>query len=198
MMWESLALEKISNALNHVLHTDSASLEQLCQLAGKTLAVKVTHTPIYWLIEFTSYGVQIKKHCSSAHVTVSISGTPSALLRFSKTKSHTQMLMDKTIKIHGDLEMLFELNKIQQHLHIDWESVLAEHIGDFAANRFMQLSKKITTQVAKHLASFKKSTIDFIQHEICFPTRPEVDDFYQQLRDLRRDIETFEKKLHHH
>ena len=195
-MLETLALEKISRSISEILASDPATLKRFTQLEGKSLQLHILKTPVNCLATFTTTGVHLSKATTKTHATVCLTGTPSALLRFAKTDAHTQMLMDKTIKIHGDLDMLLEIKKIQQHLHIDWEGLLAGFIGDFAANRFMLAAKEFKTRLSAHVKSFGQSSQDYVHYEAkLLPTQDEVQHFYDELRDFRRDVDRLEAQL---
>lgn len=193
-MIKQLGLQKFNQLINRVLATDPEALRALSKLQGQTLRVQVLKTPFDVSVHFDKSGIEIAP--ASAYATVTLIGTPSALLRFAKTDSHTQMLMDKTVKINGDLDLLMELKKIQERLQLDWEELLSQHVGDFVANRLMLLANHLTRRVQHHWRSFKKDGLDYMHYEAgLLPTQHEVEQFYTDVRDLRRDIERLEQKI---
>lgn len=195
-MLKQLGLQKLSVLINKILATDPLALNELAQLNTKTLCVRVDKTPIVVWVEFSCEGVQLKPAESHALASVNLTGSPSALLKFAKTESHTQMLMDKKIKIQGDLDVLMELKKIQQRIMIDWEGLLAEYIGDFTANRLMMLARHTKKKIAHHLGLLREDSLNYLHHEaVLLPTAPEVDAFYHDIRELRRNIERLETRL---
>jgi ubiquinone biosynthesis protein UbiJ len=194
-MLKQLGLQKISQFINQALSTDPEALAELARLQEQTLRIQVLKTPFDVCIQFHANGIAILSAASPA-ATVTLSGTPSALLRFAKTDSHTQMLMDKAIKINGDLDLLMQLKKIQERLHLDWEELLARYFGDFAANRFMLAANKVKERLGYHMRSLKASSLDYVHHEAALlPTAAEVEEFYAGVRDFRRDIERLEHKI---
>ncbi|MCD6048057.1 MAG: sterol-binding protein [Gammaproteobacteria bacterium] len=194
-MLKQLGLQKISQFINQALSTDPEALAELAKLQGQVLRVQVLKTPFDVCVQFHAHGISLLPD-TSLPATVTLSGTPTALLRFAKTNSHTQMLMDKAIKINGDLDLLMQLKKIQERLHLDWEELLARHFGDFAANRFMLVANKIRDRLGYHARSLKMSGLDYVHHEAALlPTAAEVEEFYAGVRDLRRDIEHLEHKI---
>lgn len=195
-MLKQLGLKKLAQAINKILASDPLSLEEVQQLQAQVLRIELLKTPFIILVEFHPYGIELKQANADSKATVSLTGKPSALLRFAKTNSQTQMLMDKEVKINGDLELLMQIKKIQQRLAIDWEGLLAEYVGDFVANRFMMLAKRAKAKISSQLQSLRADSLDYLHYEIqLLPTREEVNQFHDDLRDLRRDIERLEVKI---
>ncbi len=195
-MLTQITLNKLSHAINKILATDPLALKSLAELHPKTLAIHFEKIPFAVWVEFRANGIALKPLLDNTLPTVSLSGSPSALLRFAKTDSHTQMLMDKKIKIHGDLDVLMTVKKIQHDLIIDWEGLLAEYLGDFPANRLMSIARRAKRKLFRHLGLLKDDSLNYLHHEIALlPTAPEVEQFYQEIRELRRDIDHFAIRL---
>ena len=152
--------------------------------------------PFNVCVHFHEEGIELTPSKPQHVATVSLSGTPTALLRFAKTHAHTQMLMDKEIKIVGDLELLMEIKRIQERLMIDWQGLLAEYVGDFAANRLNLMARKAREKLSYHLKLARKDTLDYIHHEAqLLPTQAEAEQFYEEVRTLRHEIERLERKI---
>lgn len=195
-MLKTLAFQELSKAINKILATDPFALNLFSQLANQSLRVQVLKTPFDVCVHFYKNRVSIMPYDDHEPATVTLTGTPSALLRFAKTDSHTQMLMDKQIKIVGDLDLLMEVKKIQAVLMIDWEGLLANYIGDFAANRVGLLVRRAKSKLASHFHLIKEDALDYVHNEaLLLPTVVEVNEFYDALRDFRQDLERFERDM---
>lgn len=194
-MFKELALKKISRALNKILATDWYVLAQFATLEAKTLRIILLKTPFDFLVSFHKQGIDLKPAIATDQATVQLSGTPSNLLRFAKTKAHTNMLMNQQIQIKGDLDLLMHIRKIEQQLEIDWEGLLAEYFGDFLANRLCLFLKNTKEKMLNHAQLVKMDTLDYLHDGLqCLPRAEEVTHFYRGVRTLRQDIDRLEAR----
>lgn len=195
-MFKQYSLKKISAALNKIFATDPYVFSQFAALEQKTLRVTLLKTPFDLIVTFHQEGIALTSATVHDQATVQLSATPSNLLRFARTKEHTQMLMEQKIQIKGDMDLLMQIKKIEQQLSIDWEGLLAEYLGDFTANRLCSLLKYTKEKITDHLNLLRSDTLDWLHDDLqCLPRVVEANHFYQGVRTLRRDIDRFEARL---
>ena len=195
-MLKSILLKKITHGLNKILSTDPWSLEKISELAPQTMRLTFTYPSFDLLISFDNQGLNIS-HFEAKHTpTVWIKGSPFQLLQFSRTTQQTQMLMDKKVEIKGDLELLMQLQKIQKKLLIDWEELLSEVIGDFAANRCFNFLRKAQEKTSEKSKLLHEDTLNYLLYEAkLLPNEIEVKNFYEEIKKLRRDLERLELRI---
>ena len=94
------------------------------------------------------------------------------------------------LQISGDTALLQELHAIARDLDIDWESALSRLVGDAAAHQigeglrgFFRFAKQAASDI------FKNSSGQW------FPPRWQVDDYVEEVQELRTDIERFEARM---
>jgi len=195
-MLKQYSLKKISTALNNMLATHPYVSSQFAALQQKTLRITLLKTPFDLVVTFHQDGIALAAATHSQEATVQLTATPANLLRFARTKEHTQMLMEQKIQIKGDLDLLMQIKKIEQQLAIDWEGLLAEYLGDFAANRLWSLFKIAKEKITHHAKLFGADTMNWLYDDLqCLPRASEANHFYQGVRALRRDIDRFEARL---
>jgi ubiquinone biosynthesis protein UbiJ len=195
-MFKNLALKKMAQAINKMLATDPFVLQQFSALQEKTLRLQILKTPFDFLIIFHAAGIELDFFTADDLATVEMSGTPTSLLRFAKTTEQTQMLMDKKIQIKGDLDLLMQIKKIQQQIVIDWEGLCAEYLGEFFSDRLFSFAKIGKEKISDHLQQFQADSLNYLHDELqLLPTEAEIHDFYEDIRDLRRDIDRLDRCL---
>ena len=195
-MLTTVALKKITQMLNKILSSDPFVLQDFAALSGKTLRVRLLKTPGDFLIHFDASGLALSIYQPEDPVTVMIAGAPLSLLRFARTDAQTKMLMDKTVQITGDVDLLMMIKKIQSRLSIDWEGLFAECVGDFAANRIFMLLKRARKKITGQANLLYRDGMDYIHHEIeVLPTRAAVEMLYEEIRALRVDVDRVALRL---
>jgi len=194
-MIRELILNQLSQTINRLLLSDPLAFDDLKKLAPKTLLIecKPLKTPIYVVI--TPYGIQLN-NIYHGDVTVSLSGKPSALLKFAKSADQTKMLMDEEVKIHGELDFLLKLKQLAARTDLDLEGLLADFIGDTAATKLGSLAKGLLHHARTSLSSLSKSTTLYLQEESqLLPGQAEVETFILDVNQFRQELERIEARI---
>jgi len=125
-----------------------------------------------------------------------VSGDLINLLKLIFSKTPQAMLASKLINLQGEVGILQAYQEFAANLNLDWESRLADLIGPLAA---AEIGKMARESKQFHQKSFHSSVQDFSEYlteEIkVLPSKQEVQDFYDDLRDLKLDIERLEARV---
>lgn len=192
-MSRSLAfvLERIEQAINHVLHYDPDSRAALAELAGRVIAVEVSEPALQLYLLPGADGLQIS-NTAPGDVDVTIAGRPLALLGMVTRRDASQ----GHVEIRGDIHLAQRLQQILRQLDIDWEEMLAQRLGDVAAHRLGHLGRRLRQRLQILAGSLHDQFSDYLQHEQRFlPLRHEIDEFSEAVDELRDAVERAEQRL---
>ena len=117
-----------------------------------------------------------------------ITGSLLALAQLSQTEIHN--LKDSGVTVMGDLSLLADLQRLVKNLDIDWEEMLSQFTGDLIGHQTAQLIRAQVGWVSERANSARRLTSEFLSEELkALPAKPELDDFYQQVDDLRLAVD---------
>jgi ubiquinone biosynthesis protein UbiJ len=188
-MIKEVIFHQLSRAINRVLATDPLALTDLKKHKGKSLLIELEPMKLNVYVLFTETGIQLKnQHDQTANVR--LSGKPSALLKFAKSPDQTKMLMDETVSLSGEIDLLLKLKQWATTTQLDIEALVADVIGDTAANRLGLLAHHFSQRLRGSMCSLKHSTTLYLQEESrLLPSSSEVEQFVKDVNQLRQDLE---------
>lgn len=175
--------------VNEALRLDASSAEKLRRLDGQWLRVEVTpFQQSFYLC--ADYPLRITLELAD-QPHANISGRPLSLLRFWRFADSADGL-----SITGNQSFAKELAGISSHLDVDWESKLAELIGDlpahFVSNRLRE-ANDWKNYVQHH---FFRDADEYLHHESRFvPDDEEVKLWSEDIVDLTKDLELLDQRL---
>mgnify|MGYP000935755031 CR=1 FL=1 len=119
-----------------------------------------------------------------------ISSTLSGFVQFMLTKQNVN------ISITGDAIVAELLQKLYFHLDIDWEEQLSHITGDIVAHQAVKLIKQYKQQQSFVTNSLGEMLTEYLQEEIAIlPTNCEINNFLQEVDDLRLAIDRLEARF---
>lgn len=188
-MIKEVLFHQLSRAINRVLATDPLAFTDLKKHNGKSLLIELEPMKFAVYVLFTEAGIQLKsQHDQTANVR--LSGKPFALLTFAKSPDQTKMLMEEDVSLSGEIDLLLKLKQWALTTQLDIEALVAEAIGDTAANRLGLLAGRVAQRLRSSVQSLKHSTTLYLQEESqLLPTAMEVEQFIQGVQQLRQDLE---------
>lgn len=183
-----LAMNKL---IDQCLHTDPTYLSQLSKFAGKVIQVSIVDFNLNFFILLNEHGMLLQQSYQQI-VDVKISGKLSALWQMLKLAKK----INSNIHISGDIELVQEFGQLFRGFSIDWEGLLANYVGDIVAHQtFYQFSK--IAKLCKHsFNSLRESTSEYLLEEVrVMAPAEQLEDFYEQIADIRDDVERAEQRL---
>ncbi|MFU8797947.1 MAG: SCP2 domain-containing protein [Gammaproteobacteria bacterium] len=163
--------------INTYLRLDPDNFERLKELSGKIIAIESQGHTIYFAPG--AEGIKILSAIGTVPDTT-IRGTLIALLK------------QENLSIEGDTEIAQRLRDILNTMDIDWEEQLSHIIGDIPAHQVGNFAR----QGNKALKSLRQTSTEYLQEEArCVPPPEEVQDFMQDVDDIRDAVERLEARI---
>lgn len=181
------ALASAEKMLNAALRYDPATRIGLAQLEGKILAVQITAPALNFFVMPLDDELRLMGNWEG-DVDTRITGSLLALAQLSQTETHN--LKDSGVTVMGDLSLLTDLQRLMKNLDIDWEEMLSQFTGDIIGHQTAQMIRAKFGWVKDRAKSAQRLTGEFLTEELkALPGKPELDDFYQQVDNLRLAVD---------
>ncbi len=191
----NLALTGLESAINCYLKLDPETISRLAELEGKTYKVEVSDWNFSYYLTPHTDGVTLSSDPVHDPCTI-IKGDLFGLCRVGKEGGSGSSLFANKIEISGDTESGEKLRDVLKKIDIDWEEHLSSCMGDAPAHGLAWRVKKmlgIGQSVKQNLGTQIK---DYLQHEKqIFPTREQAEQFYQDVTQIRDDVERTEARI---
>jgi ubiquinone biosynthesis protein UbiJ len=187
-MITTAALASAEKIINAALRYDPATRIGLARLSGRILAVNIT-APAATTIFIMPLEEDIQLMASwDGDVDTRLSGSLMALLQLSTTEIHN--LKYSGVTAMGDLGLLADLQKLLKNLEIDWEDMLSQFTGDVIGHQAAQVIRAKFGWMKDRVQSAQRLTGEFLTEELqTLPSKPELNDFYQQVDELRLAVD---------
>lgn len=181
------ALASAEKMLNAALRYDPATRIGLARLEGKIIALQITTPGINIFIMPMDDELRLMGNWDG-DVDTRITGSLLALAQLSQTEIHN--LKDSGVTVMGDLSLLADLQRLVKNLDVDWEEMLSQFTGDIIGHQAAQLIRAKFGWAKDRAKSAQRLTSEFLTEELkTLPGKPELDDFYRQVDDLRLAVD---------
>ena len=181
------ALASAEKMLNTALRYDPATRIGLARLEGKILALQITAPAINVFVMPMDDELRLMGNWDG-DVDTRISGSLLALAQLSQTEIHN--LKDSGVTVMGDLSLLADFQRLVKNLDIDWEEMLSQFTGDIIGHQTAQMIRAKFGWAKDRAKSAQRLTSEFLTEELkTVPGKPELEDFYQQVDDLRLAVD---------
>jgi len=188
-------LNTISKIINSYLQLDSESEKRLQKLQGKIISIELLPLHLNFHCEFQESGVRITDK-KPPQVSAKISGTPWQLLHVMVNKKNRQQFFAQDLKIEGNIETANQVVKLFDDLHVDLENELSRFIGDTTAFHVSNFVKNTRQWLRTTVDSFAADVNEYTHEEAkWFPPSEALNDFFNDIDELRMSVDRFEKKL---
>jgi len=192
----ALAVAGLEDLINRALDMDPAARLRLNALQGRGVLLKMTVPPLDILIypDLDKVRLTPLEPGESAAAETVVTASSFTLLRQALRVNEPFSVGE--LQIAGDTALLQELHGIARDLDIDWESALARLVGDTAAQQIGEGLRGFFGFVRQAAGDIFKNTTTYLRESgQWFPPRWQVDDFIEEVQDLRTDMERFEARL---
>lgn len=186
----------LEQALNRYLALDPESSQRLHKLENKVANIELrtarTHT------------FQIHFHHHRAHLTrtlthpadITITGTPLSLLTLALTPDKKHSFFKGHITIEGDAELGQQITELFDKIDIDWEEYLSHLVGDIPAYKLSQAANGILNWGKQAKARLLQNVNEYVHEEKpWFPPQDALQDFFQEIDELRLDLDRLEARI---
>ncbi len=192
-------LEKL---INTALQTDQDHQDHLKIIQNKPLGITIQdfHLKIIFIGREDKLEVimnsELELESSSKHPSAEISGDLINLLKLAFSKTPQALLASKIINLKGEVSILQAYQEFAANLNLDWESRLADLIGPLAAAEIGKMAREAKQFHQKAFKSSAQDLSEYLTEEIkILPSKQEVEDFYEDARNLKLDIERLEARV---
>ena len=195
------AISAIEHGINLALQQDTPSQQRLSKLAGQQVILYVEDFSLILQVHLLEQGVMLHKPDHLADIELDpkldtlVQGSSSAYRKLLEGDG----FFDGDLRIQGNAQALMTLHKVMENFELDWEGLLADHIGDLPAATLARLLR-VQWSWSKELAT--QARIQLVQHlqsdSQLLPSKIEVDAFVDQLENFGTQLDRFEAKLRLH
>ena len=178
-----------------VIQLDPDSKQLIDSLADKNAQLIITDWNITLYLLLQTDGIKLSFDQPST-IDTKISGKLFDLLNTGIAKGDTAKAFEHNIDVSGDIQLAEKIQAILKNIDIDLEEQLSKITGDTIAHNLGLGIKNAKSSIKKGLSSLIESGTEFAQEEAKItPTHSEVDQFYQEVRTIRDDVERLEARI---
>lgn len=186
-------IETAEASLNLLLQTRPMLRERLQKLSGKSLRIRLLPQQLTLRIDFTAQGLSLSQDLLNP-ADAEISGELSALMRL--LNDPRSVLFGQGVDISGDAAMVQRIQKAMRDAELDWETWLAEQIGDGATATLKQVLQPLRQQIERNRQSLSSNMKAYLQEELAaLPARTEYEIWTAQVSTMRNQVEQLERRI---
>jgi ubiquinone biosynthesis protein UbiJ len=188
------AIEKVANQF---LKLDPQSRKELIPLAGKQFKITIDEFPWPLVFAFSeSIDVMAIQDDVSVAVDCSIELSLTTLKLLQDSSQITALIQQDKLKLQGDINVAQQFSQLMKNINIDWEEQLSKYTGDVFAHTFFSANSVLKEKFKRDIALLRSTLKDAAIEEKPIAAHPcAVEDFCQQVNELRGDVSRLEARL---
>lgn len=187
------AVAGLETLVKAALRYDPATRRKLGKLAGRVLAVEMTAPALRLYITADEAQLYLMSHWGG-EVHTRLKGSLSSLL--SLARSGGGNLAQSGVEMMGDTGLLLDLQSLLRDLDIDWEEALSQLFGDLLGHQSAQLIRGGLNYGRDRASEAQRLLSEFLTEELqSLPSKLELEDFNQQVDDLRLRLDRLEARM---
>lgn len=192
------AIHLLESAINAALRQDYPSQKSLQRLTGQAILIEIEDFSLFILVTILDEGIALSLPENKDQIEFDprkdthVSG---------KSRAYSKLLdgngfFDGELQIQGNAQTLMTLHKVSQNIDLDWEGMLADHIGDMQASIVARLLRKQwrwSRDTGKNLTA---NLIDYLQNDSeLLPMKAEFNNFVEDLESFNTQLDRLEVRL---
>lgn len=188
------ALEIIINK-TLALSTANVSIEELIQ---KTITLELAE--LGFPLSFTA--CKSNKNSSIVVTTLTensdctIKTSISTLQELKAEQQITELIKKDKLDLTGDIKVAQQFASLAEKLDIDWQSELANRIGDIPTHKLMQLGKLVSEKLQFASKQINADASEYIVHEKrLVVTRSQVEQFNNQVFEVSKQVDELNQRI---
>lgn len=192
-MLQQILTSSLALLINKVLSLNTEPLD-LKRLEEKTLTIILSELnfPISFTISHNKvlvYGLTESADCT---VKTSIK----TLQQLKAEQQLTELIKQNKLDLTGDMKVAQQFMQLAENLNIDWQSELANHIGDIPTHKLMQLGKHVSSKLHFAGKQIQADASEYIVHEQrLVVTRNQIEHFTQQVNQVSQHFDELSTRL---
>ena len=192
------ALSAIENAINLALKQDTPSQNRLSKLAGQQVFLYVEDFDFILQIHILEQGVMLNRPESLEEIELDprldtlVQGPSTAYRKLLEGDG----FFDGDLRIQGNAQALMTLHKVMENFELDWEGLLADHIGDLSAAALARLLRAQWSWSKEFATSTRMQLVQHLQTDSqLLPSKIEFDHFVDEMERFGTLIDRAEARL---
>jgi len=182
-------------ASNKALQYDVDGSSKLKKLQGKTMALHIQKLDLTISVTPQSEGLELSNQPTDS-VDVTLSATPGALIKISRDGLENAELEPGELEISGDPIVGQRFAQVMSDLNIDWESMLADQIGDAPAKTVSFVATQTKEFAVESRSRLHEFVSDLIQNDMkVAANKDDVERFLDSVDNIRADTDRLAAKL---
>ncbi len=187
----SAALEKI---INKALSLNINNNVQLGELAQKTITIHLAELgfELCFTVENESIlviGITERSDCE-------LSTSIATLIELQKNQQLTELIKQNKLDIQGDLKVAQLFASVFENITIDWQTELAEYIGDIPTYKLQQLGLWLKSKLNFTANQVKADASEWLVHEKrLVVTSSQINDFSAKVSTIVEDLQQVERRI---
>ena len=177
--------------MNKVLPLDPGYREKLSAISGKVIALSFTdwQTQLFFLPDDHQFTI-LSSYEGEADVKLSGNSWDFFHMGINQHLSAETTVVDNNIHFQGNISVGQKFAQLFGELNIDWEEALADVMGDIFAHRAANVARHAGNWLKEVFGTTQENINEYLQEELRItPARIEIENFYDDLADLRADSE---------
>jgi ubiquinone biosynthesis protein UbiJ len=190
-----MLLSLIELACNQALEHDPLSLEKIQRLRGKPVTIKIKDLNRSVTILAQSFGIELQEG-ESSEASVTLAATPPALLKIARHGMENAELEPGELEINGDPIVAQKFAALISGLNIDWDALLAEHLGEVPAS-LLNKGVSMAQMAARDGRTFLKSKVNraLVEEMNLVADANSVEHYLEDVDQLRASVDRLEARL---
>jgi len=173
------------------LNTHSVGLNKLEQ---KTLTIILSE--LNFPLSFSVDNSKILVSGLTERADCTINTSINTLQKLKAEQQITALIKQDQLDLIGDIKVSQQFASLAENLNIDWQSELANHIGDVPTYKLVQLGKKISCKLQFATQQIKADASEYLVHEKrLVVTRSQIAHFNQQVNDVSRQVDDMTTRI---
>ena len=190
-----MLLDLFELASNRTLEHDPQTLARLAKLQGKTMTLTIKSIGQSLSVTPHPEGLEFSQQ-SPAKVDVTLSATLGAMVKISRDGMNNAELEPGELEIAGDPVVGQRFAQVIAELNIDWEALLAEHIGDSPAKAVTYAAGQAKAFADESKVKFKEFLNTLIKEDMALVAdKSEVEGYLDQVDMIRADVDRLNARL---
>ena len=194
IMYQQALCSVLEKILNKALLLNIEGSHGLVPLEQKTLTIYLAELafPISFSINQQTILVTTLTERSDCQLKSSIS----SLVELQKEQQLTELIKQDKLDILGDIKVAQQFAGVFENLSIDWQSELAEHIGDIPTYKLSQFSLWLSNKVKFAAEQIQADASEWLVHEKrLVVTNSQIKAFNQQVTNIAADVANAEQRI---
>ena len=186
-------------ASNNALEHDDSSRSRLAKLVGKSMTLEIRPPGQLPVQSFTVspqlHGLEFSDK-NTADTDVTLSTTIAALIKIGRDGLDDAELEPGELEINGDPIVGQRFARILAELDIDWEGLLAEHLGESPAVIISAGFTKAKELAIESTSVFKQYINKLLIEDLkLFANKTDVEPFLDDVDTLRADVDRLQARI---